>query len=230
MGPSRAPSVLLLHSLRSVAIEQPLSTAAGRTFSSTRSTCQEVEVQKPSYYHNPDPATVHVPRLERKLMRSGQFPIGSRRRRAALSQSPGVPFDELPYQCFQEARKILIADRAEKLKKIETERARIGRLQDVDPNTFPGGEMYKQRRLNSMMAELEKLKILADVNDPNVKRRFEDGNGAQRPLRRRFQANNHRRSKQTHLQTLSRAKMARISSESPGPTHHTDEGHSRRDP
>ena len=112
-------------------------------------------------------------------MRSGRFPIGSRRRRAALSQSPGIPFDELPYQCFQEARKILIADRAEKLSKIEIERARIARLQEVDPSTFPGGEMYKQRRLKSMIVELEKLKILADINDPNVKRRFEDGLGMQ---------------------------------------------------
>ena len=112
-------------------------------------------------------------------MDAGIFPVGSRRRRAALAQSPGIPFDELPYQCFQEARSILIADRAEKLKKIETERFRITRLQEMDPNTFPGGDVYKQRRLRSMMAELEKLKILADINDPNVKRRFEDGLGMQ---------------------------------------------------
>ncbi|KIW86344.1 hypothetical protein Z517_01740 [Fonsecaea pedrosoi CBS 271.37] len=177
MAPSRAPSLLLLHSLRSFTVEVSLTRAALRTFASTSSTCQEVQAQKPSYYHNPDPATVHAPRLERKLLRAGQFPVGSRRRRAALAQSPGIPFDELPYQCFQEARKILIADRAEKLAKIETERARIARLRDVDPSTFPGGEVYKQRRLNSMLAELEKLKILADINDPNVKRRFEDGKG-----------------------------------------------------
>ncbi|KIW91006.1 uncharacterized protein Z519_08789 [Cladophialophora bantiana CBS 173.52] len=177
MAPPRAPSVLLLQSLRSLAIEAPSSRAGLRTFATTSSACQEVEVQKPSYYHNPDPATVHVPRLERKLLRAGQFPVGSRRRRAALAHSPGIPFDELPYQCFQEARKILIADRAEKLKKIETERARIARLREVDPSTFPGGELYKQRRINSMLAELEKLKILADINDPNVKRRFEDGKG-----------------------------------------------------
>ena len=177
MAPSRAPSALLLHSLRRLVIGNPCAVNALRSFSTTSQVCQEAEVQKSSYYHNPDPATVHVPRLERKLVRAGSFPIGSRRRRAALAHTPGVPFDELPYQCFQEARRILIADRAEKLKKIETERARIARLQEVDPNTFPGGDVYKQRRLRSMAGELEKLKILADINDPNVKRRFEDGNG-----------------------------------------------------
>lgn len=180
MAPSRAPSALLLHSLRSLTIEKPSPAVAVRAFTTTCPTAQatDVQVEKSSYYHNPDPATVHVPRLERKLMRAGQFPIGSRRRRAALAHSPGIPFDELPYQCFQEARKILIADRAEKLQKIETERYRIARLRETDPNTFPGGEVYKQRRLRSMLAELEHLKILADINDPNVKRRFEDGNGA----------------------------------------------------
>jgi len=177
MAPSRAPSALLLHSLRSLAIESPFSSAAVRVISTTSSARQEAEVQRPSFYRNPDPATVFVPRLERKLNRAGTQPIGSRRRRAALAQSPGVPFDQLPYQCFQEARKILIEDRAEKLKKIETERARIARLQEADPNSFPGGEAYKQKRLKSMHAELERLKILADINDPNVKRRFEDGKG-----------------------------------------------------
>lgn len=177
MAPSRAPSALLLHSLKSSVIEKPLSAASLRTFTITTSTRQEAEVQKPSYYRNPDPATVYLPRLERRLSKAGQQPIGSRRRRAALAQSPGISFDQLPYQCFQEARKILIADREEKLKKIETERRRIARLRDVDPNNFPGGEAYKQKRLTSMQAELEKLKILADINDPNVKRRFEDGKG-----------------------------------------------------
>ncbi|KIV87340.1 hypothetical protein PV11_02892 [Exophiala sideris] len=177
MPPARAPSALLLHSLRSLNFETPLVGASARSLSTTSSAREEAEVQRPSFYRNPDPATVFVPRLERKLSRAGKPPIGSRRRRAALAQSPGIAFDQLPYQCFQEARKILIEDRAEKLKKIETERARIARLQDVEPSTFPGGEVYKQRRLRSMQAELEQLKILADINDPNVKRRFEDGKG-----------------------------------------------------
>lgn len=177
MAPSRAPSALLLHSLRSLAVENSSCGAAARTLSTTASARQEAEVQRTSFYQNPDPATVFVPRLERKLMKAGNPPIGSRRRRAALAQSPGIPFDQLPYQCFQEARKILVEDRAEKLKKIETERARISRLETADPATFRGGEAYKQKRLKSMRAELEELKILADINDPNVKRRFEDGKG-----------------------------------------------------
>ncbi|KAK4938791.1 mitochondrial 54S ribosomal protein YmL35 [Elasticomyces elasticus] len=177
MPSARAPSALLLHSLRSLNFETPLVGASARSLSTTSSAREEAETQRPSFYRNPDPATVFVPRLERKLSRAGKPPIGSRRRRAALAQSPGIAFDQLPYQCFQEARKILIEDRAEKLKKIETERARIAHLQDVDPSTFPGGEVYKQRRLRSMQAELEQLKILADINDPNVKRRFEDGKG-----------------------------------------------------
>jgi len=82
----------------------------------------------------------------------------------------------LPYQCFQEARKVLLADREEKLKQIEVERARIARLKEADPE-LSGGELRKQHRLRSMSITLEKLKILADTNDPAVKRRFEDGLG-----------------------------------------------------
>lgn len=96
----------------------------------------------------------------------------------AIAQSQGVPFDQLPFQCFQEARKVLIEDRQQKLKQIETMRARMSRLQEADGNTLHrGGEAYKQKRLDSMRRELEHLKIITDSNDPNVKRRFEDGKG-----------------------------------------------------
>lgn len=96
----------------------------------------------------------------------------------AIAQSQGLSFDQLPFQCFQEARKVLIADRQEKLKQIETMRNRIARLQESDGNALHrGGEAYKQKRLESMRKDLEHLKILADINDPNVKRRFEDGKG-----------------------------------------------------
>jgi len=96
----------------------------------------------------------------------------------AIAQSQGVPFDQLPFQCFQEARKVLIEDRQEKLKQIETMRARINRLQEANASDLhKGGEPYKQKRLASMRKELEHLKILADINDPNVKRRFEDKQG-----------------------------------------------------
>lgn len=124
-----------------------------------------------------DPATVVTRREEWELFNAGTPPIGSRRRRAAQAQTSNIPFNELPYQCFQEARKILIADRAEKLRQIDTERARIARLREADSSTLPGGDVSKQKRLKSMQTELERLKILADINDPNVKRRFEDGLG-----------------------------------------------------
>lgn len=57
-------------------------------------------------------------------------------------------------------------------------RNRIARLQTSDgADLHRGGEAYKQKRLDSMRKDLEHLKILADINDPNVKRRFEDGKG-----------------------------------------------------
>ena len=69
-----------------------------------------------------EPHLVHTPRLERKLLREKSVtPVGSRRRRAALQAQNQVPFEQLPYQCFQEARKILKADREEKLKQIEVQ-------------------------------------------------------------------------------------------------------------
>jgi len=92
-----------------------------------------------------------------------------------MQQTSNIPFDSLPYQCFQEARQILIQDRAEKLKQIETERARLQRTRNTDPSEIAGGEAAKEKRIKSMEAHLEKLKIYADINDPNVKRRFEDG-------------------------------------------------------
>lgn len=109
-------------------------------------------------------------------MKANNPPIGSRRRRVALQGTSGIPFEQLPYQCFQEARKILIADREEKLKQIETDRARIIRLRDSDP-ALSGGEARKRQRLKDLIDKLEHLKILADINDPLVKRRFEDGLG-----------------------------------------------------
>lgn len=168
MAPSRAPSAQLLRSLKSLDIchSRPFSTSWLRHE-------EDVVVQRESFYQNPKPETVFVPRLERKLRAAGTPPVGSRRRRMALAQSQGVPFDQLPFQCFQEARKILIEDRKEKLEKIQLMRTRIERLR----NDAAGNELYKEKRLNSMRNELEHLKILADSNDPNVKRRFEDGKG-----------------------------------------------------
>lgn len=175
MAPSRAPSAQLLRSLKQL----ELSTGSNipRTFSTSCRHHEETAQVQP-FYRNPNPETVFIPKLEKRLVAAGTPPIGSRRRRMAIAQSQGIPFDQLPFQCFQEARKILIEDRQEKLQQIETMRARIARLQQADGNDLHrGGEAYKQKRLDSMKRELEHLKILADMNDPNVKRRFEDGKG-----------------------------------------------------
>ena len=93
-----------------------------------------------------------------------------------MQNAQNIPFEQLPYQCFQEARKILQADREEKLKQIEVERKRIARVAIVDPAKY-GGEAYKRGKLNAMHLHLEELKILADINDPVIKKRFEDGEG-----------------------------------------------------
>ena len=123
-----------------------------------------------------DPNLVSTRREERKLIRTGVQPIGSRRRRAALQSTSNIPFEHLPYQCFQEALQVIKADRAEKLQQIEVERKRIARARDLDPAKC-GGEAAKKGKLISMEKYLHELKILADINDPVIKKRFEDGQG-----------------------------------------------------
>lgn len=137
-------------------------------------------------------------------MRRGTPPIGSRRRRAAIQLTTAmnraiagtdsladnmnggpVPFELMPYQCFQEARKVLQVDREEKLRKIAVETAKIRKLEEVlatadsDPAKVSsrGGKGYIQKRLTSLRKHLDHMKVLADINDPLVKRRFEDGKG-----------------------------------------------------
>lgn len=110
------------------------------------------------------------------MRRQKENPIGSRRRRLAISSNEGVPFEQMPYQCFQEARKVLAEDREEKLAHIKKMRERIARWQAV-PAENQGGSISKQGKLREMQKHLEHLKILADVNDPVVKMRFEDGKG-----------------------------------------------------
>lgn len=132
-----------------------------------------------------DPQTVEDKRQERRLLRrEGVQPVGSRRRRAALGRTatqkaPEIPFEQLPYQCFQEARKTLLEDRQEKIKAIETQQLRIKNLTEQDP-AVSGGALAKEARLRSMRKHLEELIILADINDPVVKRKFEDGEGTMR--------------------------------------------------
>lgn len=45
------------------------------------------------------------------------------------------------------------------------------------PAELCGGEYVKKGRLVRMQKYLEELKILADINDPVIKKRFEDGEG-----------------------------------------------------
>lgn len=123
-----------------------------------------------------DPERTYDRKGENELFKSGVMPIGSRRRRAAVATGGDIPFEQLPYQCFQEARKVLQADREEKVKMIEVERQRIARLEAQEP--YPGTPAQKQLRLQSMRKHLEYLKIQADINDPMVKKRFEDGKGS----------------------------------------------------
>ena len=117
---------------------------------------------------------------ENDIAHQGTTTVGSRRRRAALQTSGNIPFEQLPYQCFQEARKILQVDRASKLKQIETEKLRIANLEARDVVAMGGGIQgvaQKKRRLTGMYKYLNELKVLADANDPVIKRRYEDGLG-----------------------------------------------------
>lgn len=160
-----------------------LSAFQARGFTSTAAVAEEAQAQQPSTSTPPptqrklDPNTVYDPKQERKLIKTGVFPIGSRRRRAALSRSQQIPFEQLPYQCFQEARKVLIEERQEKVKAIETMQARIARLEAQDP-AVSGSELQKENRLRSMHNQLKELKLLADINDPLVKKAFEDKKGS----------------------------------------------------
>ncbi|EFX04393.1 mitochondrial large ribosomal subunit [Grosmannia clavigera kw1407] len=203
---SISTSTLLVSFRPIVAAQQfrPLSSTAtaaspdtASSVSSTPSTTPE-QVVLEGWELDPDRTT--LPWAEKELMRRGTPPVGSRRRRAALraatdlmgslslsAPASPVPFELMPYQCFQEARKVLQSDREDKLRQIAATAAKIRKLEAVitDPtgdvvgltNTSRGGEPYRQRRLASLRQHVEELKILADINDPLVKRRFEDGLG-----------------------------------------------------
>lgn len=137
---------------------------------------QEAALQATSPTPTLDPALVSKKSQEEQLISQGIQPIGSRRRRAALRTTTNIPFEQLPYQCFQEARKILLSDREEKLELIEEERKRIARLEARNAAEC-GGEVVKRAKLIAMRKYLEHLKIMADINDPMIKKRFEDGDG-----------------------------------------------------
>ena len=156
-----------------------------QSFSTTLSRPDEASVETTSISTTPpppppplklNPNLVTTRKEEHLLAATGRTAIGSRRRRAAIQGTPNIPFEQLPYQCFQEARKILAADREQKLVQIEEERKRIKKVQET-PAERLGGEVSKKGKLVAMQKYLEDMKIWADINDPMVKKRFEDGQG-----------------------------------------------------
>ena len=147
-----------------------------RSITTTASQYLEAALQSTSAPPVLDPNLVSTREEEQQLLSTGVSPIGSRRRRAALQSTSNIPFEQLPYQCFQEARKILQIDREEKLRQIEEERRRIAKAEVLDP-AKRGGDAGKKGKLVAMHKYLEQLKVLADVNDPLIKKRFEDGLG-----------------------------------------------------
>lgn len=124
-----------------------------------------------------DPNTTTLPWAEKKLLKKGINPIGSRRRRAAVRQTLNIPFEQLPYHCFQEARKLLAEDRAQKLEDIKKTYQKLKTLEAQSADTYRGGEDFKSKKMRSLRRHLEYLKVQADMNDPAVKRKFEDGFG-----------------------------------------------------
>ncbi|KAI0491061.1 phosphatidylethanolamine-binding protein [Xylaria cf. heliscus] len=142
---------------------------------STPASAESTKLRMQDRLMDPNTTTAHW--AERKLMRTGTPPIGSRRRRAALRSSENLPFEQLPYQCFQEARKILQEDRNHKLQALAKELAKIKLLEGIPDDQFPGGPRKKVMRLKSLAKYVKELKVLIDINDPIVKRRFEDGLG-----------------------------------------------------
>lgn len=68
------------------------------------------------------------------------------------------------------------ADRIEKLKDIERTREKIARYEALNPEQA-GGKQVQNSKLGAWKEHLDKLKIQADINDPIVKKKFEDGQG-----------------------------------------------------
>lgn len=138
-------------------ISNPRSSTLSRTFTSSATRYADLQQQPPG---------------------NSQRLAGSSRRRTAIESTANIPFTQLPYQCFQEALSYLREDRAEKVVQIEEQRRRIARLEEKLRDVSHVYEQHKVlRSLNSSRKHLEWLKVQADINDPDVKRRFEDGFG-----------------------------------------------------
>lgn len=152
-----------------------------RAYSATTPRLAEAEsdaqAQPPAPKQDVDPESAATWRDLKALRRAGKNPVGSRRRRAALKEGQGVPFEQMPFQTFQEARKILALDRDVKLKKIESEKIKISNLEAKSGDGSPQADSIKKGRLMAMRKHLEYLKVQADINDPVIKKRFEDRQG-----------------------------------------------------
>jgi hypothetical protein len=125
---------------------------------------------------NTPPTADNVRLAARKLRRRGVVVTGDRRSRLAKLTTPDLPFESLPYECFQEAMKVLRTDRQEKVDKIVETKKRIAVLEAkrTEDDRAENARLKKLKSLRDYAAELE---ILADINDPVVKRKFEDGTG-----------------------------------------------------
>ncbi|KAL7933934.1 PEBP-like protein [Trichoderma chlorosporum] len=182
----------LARQLRQQCAIRPFTTGAARAAAEVQ---QQQQQQQASSTSTPpaqpsaldlDPNSV-LPEFEADLIKAGKMPVGSRRRRVAMRTTAGIPFEQLPYQAFQEARAILAADRQDKVAKIQEELAKIAALEGKDAALVKGGQAMKDTKLASLRRYVEQLKIQADINDPLVKKRFEDGLGdMNKPIYRHY--------------------------------------------
>ncbi|UKZ45944.1 hypothetical protein TrVGV298_000138 [Trichoderma virens] len=177
----------LARQLRQQCAIRPFTTGAARAAAEVQQQQQasSTPAQQPSAL-DLDPNSV-LPEFEADLIKAGKMPVGSRRRRVAMRTTASIPFEQLPYQAFQEARAILAADRQEKVAKIQEELAKIAALESKDAALVKGGQSMKDTKLASLRRYVEQLKIQADINDPLVKKRFEDGLGdMNKPIYRHY--------------------------------------------
>lgn len=72
---------------------------------------------------------------------------------------------------------MLAEDRAEKLELIKKAYQRLKNAEAMPAEKYSGGEDLKKKTVLSLRNYLDYLKVQADINDPAVQRRFEDGFG-----------------------------------------------------
>lgn len=161
---------------QSQCVIRPFTTGAARSAEVAATPAAAAPPPVPTDPLDLDPNTV-MPEFEAHLAKEGKMPIGSRRRRVAIRTTTDVPFEHLPYQAFQEARKILAADRESKLEAMRKTEKKLDNMEQIDAGAVKGGQYMKDQKIASLRRHVEELKILADVNDPVVKKRYEDGLG-----------------------------------------------------